>query len=189
MVFQCCLSTTLYHTLGLAACYFIKSLQKVANLQLRSLSNLIKKGRAGYYLAFPGFSDCVNSINDYNAGGVVMLYSHASSGLSAFQAAASEDFAIGVGNVGNASVTHANCWINISSETASSVDEFGAWLDTQQTAGTPLQVVYPLAALLTYQLTPAQLATLSGYNSVTTDAGTVSVTYKADTSLVWRGGV
>ena len=38
MVFQCCLPTTLYHTLGLAACYFIKSLQKVANLQLRSLS-------------------------------------------------------------------------------------------------------------------------------------------------------
>ena len=47
MVFQCCLPTTLYHTLGLAACYFIKSLQKVANLQLRSLSLIIKKLIAG----------------------------------------------------------------------------------------------------------------------------------------------
>ena len=49
MVFQCCLPTTLYHTLGLAACYFIKSLQKVANLQLRSLSmkkNDKKKAKA-----------------------------------------------------------------------------------------------------------------------------------------------
>lgn len=159
-----------------------------SNYFAKSSSNLIKKGRAGYYLSFPGFSDCVNSIDDYNAGGVVMLYSHASSGVSAMQAAASEDFAIGVGITTNSSVKHANCWINISSETASSVYELGAWLDTQQTAGTPLQVVYPLAAPLTYQLTPAQLATLSGYNSVSTDAASVSVTYKADTSIILGGG-
>ena len=54
MVFQCCLPTTLYHTLGLAACYFIKSLQKVANLQLRSLrySFIIAWNRSGEWAQY-----------------------------------------------------------------------------------------------------------------------------------------
>lgn len=52
-----------------------------------------------------------------------------------------------------------------------------------------IEVVAPLTVPVTYQLTPQQLATLHGYNAVSTDAASVSVTYKADTSLVWRGGV
>ena len=50
----------------------------------------------------------------------------------------------------------------------------------------PVTVVAPLLTPVTYQLTPQQLATLAGYNSVTTDAGTVSVTYKANASLLYE---
>jgi len=46
-----------------------------------------------------------------------------------------------------------------------------------------VEITYPIVTPVTYQLTPAQLATLSGYNSVTTDAGTVSITYRADVAL------
>ncbi|MBR0280072.1 MAG: hypothetical protein IJQ81_00595, partial [Oscillibacter sp.] len=60
------------------------------------------------------------------------------------------------------------------------VDGFKAWLTSQQSA---IQVAYPLASPLTYTLTPAQLATLSGYNAIAADAGTLSVTYRADPAL------
>lgn len=51
-----------------------------------------------------------------------------------------------------------------------------------------VQILLPLISPVTYQLTPQQLATLSGYNSVTTDAASVSVTYKADPVLSLGGG-
>ena len=54
------------------------------------------------------------------------------------------------------------------------------YLDTEN-----VMAAYPLASPVTYQLTPAQLATLSGYNNVTTDAGTLSVTYRADPALAY----
>lgn len=43
----------------------------------------------------------------------------------------------------------------------------------------PLQVVYPLATTQTYQLTPQQIDTLLGNNTVFVDCGSVSVTYQA----------
>lgn len=51
-----------------------------------------------------------------------------------------------------------------------------------------MQIVCPLENPVTYQLTPAQLATLSGYNAVSADAGTVEITYRADPTIVWGGG-
>lgn len=51
-----------------------------------------------------------------------------------------------------------------------------------------VQFVIPLANPVTYQLTPQQLATLSGYNAVSSDAGAVGVTYKADASIIFGGG-
>ena len=70
-------------------------------------------------------------------------------------------------------------WLNaISLVGAADLGEFTTWL-----SGAGVQLLYPLATPVTYQFTPAQLATLSGYNSVTTDAGTLSVTYRADTKL------
>ena len=53
-----------------------------------------------------------------------------------------------------------------------------SYLDTEN-----VMVAYPLASPVTYRLTPAQLATLSGYNAVSADAGTLSVTYRADPAL------
>ena len=64
----------------------------------------------------------------------------------------------------------------------SSVADFKSWLDTQN-----VEIVYPLASPVTYQLTAAQLATLSGYNAVSADTGTLSVTYRADTALSLGG--
>lgn len=48
---------------------------------------------------------------------------------------------------------------------------------------TGAQVVYPLDTPLSYQLTPVSLTSLSGYNCVFADAGTLSVAYRADTQL------
>ena len=56
--------------------------------------------------------------------------------------------------------------------------EFRAWL-----ASNPLQVVYPLAQPVTYQLTPTQINTLLGENNVWADAGAVEVTYRRDINL------
>lgn len=53
---------------------------------------------------------------------------------------------------------------------------------------TGTKIVYRLATPVTYQLTPAQLATLRGYNAVSADAGSVNVTYKADTNIIFGGG-
>jgi hypothetical protein len=50
-------------------------------------------------------------------------------------------------------------------------------------ATNPLQIVYPLATPVQYQLTPTQVKTLLGYNNIWTDSGTVEVNYLADTSL------
>lgn len=65
----------------------------------------------------------------------------------------------------------------------------GRWMsdrDVYSAGATPTtgaQVAYELAAPVTYRLTPAQLTSLAGYNSVMTDADTLSVTYRADISL------
>lgn len=83
-------------------------------------------------------------------------------------------------------------WANIASYNGETLP--GRWISdrdvyaagTSPTAGA--QVIYELATPVTYQLTPAQLAALSGYNAVSSDAGSVSVTYKADPVLSLGGG-
>ena len=47
----------------------------------------------------------------------------------------------------------------------------------------PVTVVYPLAAPLTYQLTPTEITNLLGYNRITSDAGEINLTYRADPNL------
>ena len=84
-------------------------------------------------------------------------------------------------------------WANIASYNGETLP--GRWISdrdmyasgTTPTAGA--QVIYELATPVTYQLTPQQLTTLHGYNAVSTDAASVSVTYKADTALVLGGAV
>ena len=46
-----------------------------------------------------------------------------------------------------------------------------------------VQILYPLATPQTYQLTPTEVRTLLGGNTIYTDAGEVSVEYVADTKL------
>lgn len=79
-------------------------------------------------------------------------------------------------------------WANIASYNGEALP--GRWIsdrDVYASGATPTtgaQVVYELATPVTYQLTPQQLATLHGYNAVSTDSASVSVTYKADTSII-----
>jgi len=66
---------------------------------------------------------------------------------------------------------------------APDVTTWKAYLAAQAAADTPFEVVYELAAPLTYQLTPQEVKTLLGVNNVWADTGDVSVTYRADTKL------
>lgn len=82
-------------------------------------------------------------------------------------------------------------WVNIASYNGETLP--GRWISDRDvyapgtTPTTGAQVVYELATPATYQLTPQQLATLAGYNAVSSDAGVVEVTYKADASIIWGG--
>ena len=60
---------------------------------------------------------------------------------------------------------------------------FNAYLAEQYANGTPVQVYYDLATPQTYQLTPTEVRTILGGNTIYTDAGAVSVEYVADTKL------
>ena len=65
----------------------------------------------------------------------------------------------------------------------------GVWISDRDVyaAGTSpttgAQVVYELATPLTYQLSPAQITTISGYNQISANSGGVSLTYRADPTL------
>lgn len=78
-------------------------------------------------------------------------------------------------------------WANIASYNGETLP--GVWMSDRDVyaAGTSpttgAQVVYKLASPVTYQLTPAQVAALAGYNRVSADAGTLSVEYRADPLL------
>ena len=60
----------------------------------------------------------------------------------------------------------------------STLADFKSYLATNN-----LQVVYPLAAPIEITLTPTQIDTLLGTNNIWSDAGDVSVDYRADTKL------
>ena len=56
-----------------------------------------------------------------------------------------------------------------------------AYVAAQTTAGTPLQIVYPLATPLSVQLTPAEMMqTILGQNNVWSNTGDTTVQYRAD---------
>lgn len=74
-------------------------------------------------------------------------------------------------------VTHGN----IASYNGETVPD--GWISSTGQLSTGAQVVYPLATPPTYQLAPAQLTTLPGYNVVSADAGTIELTYRADVAL------
>jgi hypothetical protein len=63
-----------------------------------------------------------------------------------------------------------------------------AILDELVQAGTPMEVVFPLATPVVYTLTPAQIEALAGYNAVTADCGPVAVEYVRDTEAAIEAG-
>ena len=60
------------------------------------------------------------------------------------------------------------------------LDDFKAYLSTQNAAGTPMQLCYKILDPYTIQLTSQQIAALSGVNTLYTDAGTLTVTGRED---------
>ncbi len=72
---------------------------------------------------------------------------------------------------------------NYSAHGSTTVDEFKAYLAAQNTAGTPVQVVYKLATPTTIQLTPNEIRALSGANNIWCDAGKTAVSGRKD--ILW----
>lgn len=71
-----------------------------------------------------------------------------------------------------------NFYVFMPPEIVSNVEEMRAYLANQ-----PLQLVYYIATPQTYNITPTEIKTLLGGNTIYTDAGAVSVEYVADTKL------
>ena len=61
--------------------------------------------------------------------------------------------------------------------TLPTVEDWKSFLAQQYSSNTPLQILYPLASPVLYQLTPQQLSTLDGANNVFADCGPVTVTH------------
>ncbi len=61
--------------------------------------------------------------------------------------------------------------------------EFAEYLAAQNANGTPVRFVLPLRTPRTYQLTPQEVATLLGTNSIWADTGDSTVDYRADPTL------
>lgn len=59
---------------------------------------------------------------------------------------------------------------------------FKTWVQGQYSNGTPLQMLYPLASPVTYQLTPTEVETVLGWNYIHTNTGDTTVTWTVDTS-------
>lgn len=66
-------------------------------------------------------------------------------------------------------------WITDTSFTT--VDELKAYLAAQVAAGTPVELVYPLATSYTIQLTPQQLIAIDGINFVRSDCGNTEASF------------
>ena len=80
------------------------------------------------------------------------------------------------------------------SEGVDTVEKMKQLATTLYAAGTPIQYVYPLKNQATYQLTPTEVRTLLGMNTMISDAGDMSITYHIDpmqyavTSVAGKGG-
>ena len=61
------------------------------------------------------------------------------------------------------------------------VEQWGAYLDAQATANTPVSCCFELDSPFTYQLTPTQVTTLLGNNNIYSNTGNTSVTYSTST--------
>ena len=61
-----------------------------------------------------------------------------------------------------------------------SIADYGTYLNAQNAAGTPVQIVYKLATPITIQLTPTQILALKGTNTLYSDCGDTAVFGRID---------
>lgn len=87
------------------------------------------------------------------------------------------------------STSQSNCfWLGVNNRNIYLIgvhESMGATLAAFKSylANNNLQLVYPLANPVTYQLTPQEVTTLLGNNTIYADTGDVTVTYRADPTL------
>ena len=79
---------------------------------------------------------------------------------------------------GRCGMQNQNLWFGFTSEDFDGVDAFKAYVGEH-----PIQMVVPVATPVTYQLPPHQVRTLLGENNLWSDAGEVTVEYRADLDL------
>ena len=60
------------------------------------------------------------------------------------------------------------------------VESFTQWLADQKAAGTPVELWYELITPVTYQLTPTEITTLLGENTILTNTDIIDITYKSN---------
>jgi hypothetical protein len=81
----------------------------------------------------------------------------------------------------NNSISHYSQYnLRIRDSRFGSIADYGAYLNAQSAAGTPVQVCYKLANPTTIQLTPAQILALKGTNSLYSDCGDTAVFGRID---------
>lgn len=75
-----------------------------------------------------------------------------------------------------------NAWVQVPNSIATTVAELKAWLDTQEVI-----LSWLLEQPQTYQLTPTEVTTLLGWNTLYADTGDVAVKYRADPQMYTDG--
>jgi hypothetical protein len=69
-------------------------------------------------------------------------------------------------------------WFKSTTEGWANVDDFKTWLDTQEQANTPVELVYKIATPFDIDITPEQIEALVGVNNVWHDGnGDTEVKY------------
>lgn len=86
-------------------------------------------------------------------------------------------------NVNNSISYYSQYNLRVRDSRFGSIANYGAYLNAQNAAGTPVQVCYKLATPTTIQLTPAQLTALQGMNNIFCDAGETTVSGRKD--ILW----
>jgi hypothetical protein len=69
-------------------------------------------------------------------------------------------------------------WFKSTTKGWTTVDDFKTWLDTQEQANTPVELVYKIATPIDIDLTPEVISAVVGENNVFADCGSVDVKFK-----------
>ena len=134
----------------------------------KSGSTAIPSGRIVWYV--PAFTDSPNSGGDGNTAHVYMKCSIYDIQDKSYQSNVipATEFAMGIGRASG----HAMVGFNVDSTLYGEKEDFRAWLQASH-----CDIWYPLETAVIYQLTPPQMATIVGDNTLSAEAGNFSVTF------------